>query len=441
MALVVLTNVGAYLIGLGRAHVAFWIALRSAYAPAVAFLVTVAGVSGTLFVGIDQIVSAATTINASPSSPRDTGVLAGRAMLRQAASETVVHRVEASTLPATATAVAPQTEPLPVADPLPPATASPLSPDTVVSASSIPPDPASGASATVAVVSPPPAPTIRAFDLPDTSVAIGIYDPWQTATDLPLDLEHWYIRQDEPLLLQGALNRTRDRRIVLVTVEPFPQRGDRTPVLDTIVAGDRDGELRKLARVAREASPQVVLLRWGHEMELSGLYPWAANHPELYQAAYRHVVEIFRAEGADNVRWVWSPVGNAGLEAYYPGDDVVDYVGVTVLGDPGWDANFGLAPQSFAQLLEPKYERLAGYGKPIVVAEFGVSGPPERQRAWLQGAARSIGDFPLVRAMSYFNDVNAENNHLSSRPDWRLDSSVFATFLRRVEASELGQQS
>jgi cellulose synthase (UDP-forming) len=448
MALVVLTNVGAYLNGLGRAHVAFWIALRAAYAPAVAFLVTVAGVSGTLFVGMDQIVSAATTINAAPSSPRDTGVLAGRALLRQAASEAVVHRVEASTLPATATALpatatapTPQTEPLPVADPLPPATASARSPDTVVSAPSIPPDPGSGTSAAVAVVSTPSAPTIRAFDLPDTSVAIGMYDPWQAATDLPLDLEHWYIRQDEPLLLQGALNRTRDRRIVLVTVEPFPQRGDRTPVLDTIVAGNRDGELRKLARVAREASPQVVLLRWAHEMELSGLYPWAANHPELYQAAYRHVVELFRAEGADNVRWVWSPVGNVGLEAYYPGDDVVDYVGVTVLGDPGWDANFGLAPQSFAQLLEPKYERLAAYGKPIVVAEFGVSGPPERQQDWLQGAARSIGQFPLVRALSYFNDVNAENNHLSSRPDWRLGGPEYAAFLRRVAASEPGQQS
>jgi cellulose synthase (UDP-forming) len=441
MALVVLTNVGAFLIGLSRARVAFWIALRAAYAPAIAFCVTVAGVSGTLFVGMDQIVAAATTIDASPSSPRDTGALAGRALLRQAASEEEADRAEARSASVTATASAPRTEPVPAADPPPPTIASPSDPEAIASAPAIPPDPGIRASATVAVVSPTAVPTIRAFDLPERSVALGMYDPWQTAADLPLDLEHWYIRQDEPILLQGALSRTRDRRTVMVTVEPFPQRGDRTPVLDTIVAGARDGELRKLARVARLASPQVVLIRWGHEMELSGLYPWSANHPELYQAAYRHVVEVFRSEGADNVRWVWSPVGNAGLEAYYPGDSVVDYVGVTVLGDPGWDANFGLPPQSFAQLLEPKYERLAAYGKPILVAEFGVSGPPERQQTWLQDAARSIDQFPLVRALSYFNDVNAENNHLSSRPDWRLDPSTYATFLRRTAASEPDSQS
>jgi endoglucanase len=131
------------------------------------------------------------------------------------------------------------------------------------------------------------------------------------------------------------------------------------------------------------------------------------------------------------VRWVWSPAGNAGLEAYYPGDDIVDYVGVTVLGDPGWDANFGLPPQSFSELLGPKYDRLARYQKPIIVAELGASGTAERQAAWLEEAVSTMDRFPLIRALSYFNDVNAENNHLSSRPDWRVDALLYAGFIER----------
>jgi cellulose synthase (UDP-forming) len=53
----------------------------------------------------------------------------------------------------------------------------------------------------------------------------------------------------------------------------------------------------------------------------------------LYQQAFRHVVSLFRDEGADNVRFVWSPAGETNALDYYPGGDVVDYVGLTVLED------------------------------------------------------------------------------------------------------------
>ena len=90
------------------------------------------------------------------------------------------------------------------------------------------------------------------------------------------------------------------------------------------------------ARIPRETEgerEQVILVRWGHEMELANLYPWGDRPADVYQQAFRHVVEVFRAAGASNVRFVWSPAGNANAVDYYPGEDVVDYVGVTVLGD------------------------------------------------------------------------------------------------------------
>jgi hypothetical protein len=281
---------------------------------------------------------------------------------------------------------------------------------------------------------PAPSPGARSFDLPDDRVTFGAYDPWQAFAGLPLELEHWYVPQDRADLLAGVLARARDRRALLVTVEPYPPAGAPGGVLEAVAAGRADAEVRRLARAARDARPPALLLRWGHEMELHDLYPWSAQDPAAYRAAYRRVVALFREEGATNVRWVWSPAGNPEAALYYPGDDVVDYVGLTVLGDSGWDAAFGMTPQSFAELLAPKHAFAARFGKPLLIAELGVSGPPERQREWLLAAAATLAEYPRVRAVSYFADANAPNNRLRDQPDWRVAPADYAAFVGAAEA-------
>jgi beta-mannanase len=37
-------------------------------------------------------------------------------------------------------------------------------------------------------------------------------------------------------------------------------------------------------------------------------------------------------EEATNARWVWSPAGEPDALVFYPGDDVVSYVGLTCPG-------------------------------------------------------------------------------------------------------------
>jgi cellulose synthase (UDP-forming) len=196
-----------------------------------------------------------------------------------------------------------------------------------------------------------------------------------------------------------------------------------------VVDGTLDRDIRALAAVARAHRPQMIYLRWGHEMELSGLYPWAANNPERYRDAFRHVVDIFRDAGVDNVRWVWSPAGLSSSVNFYPGDDVVDYVGLTILGEASWDAGFGLPPQDFEQLMRPKYDAVAGLHKPILLCEVGVSGTPERQAGWLAGVKPALAAFDLVRALVYFDAVNSPNPQIQRRPDWRASPQALASLL------------
>ena len=185
--------------------------------------------------------------------------------------------------------------------------------------------------ASAVVVSPPAEPALLPGQL-----SLGAYDPSGSLNRLPLTLQESYVPQSDAGLMAATLAKADRQRIPLITVEPFAATSDTTtPVLQQIASGQLDDELIQLADVVRDDGPPTVLIRWAQEMDLTLLYPWSSNDPALYQAAFRHVVEVFRAEGATNVQWVWSPAGQGNALAYYPGDDVVDYVGLTVLGDAG----------------------------------------------------------------------------------------------------------
>jgi beta-mannanase len=283
-----------------------------------------------------------------------------------------------------------------------------------------PPTPTAAQSTPLAQVDSSSAFSVDPLMLSDGQLSVGAYDPWQALVQLPLSLEHWYVPQSEPRLLAGALAHARNRRTLLVTIEPYPAPGQSSAVLDQVVEGASDEQLRQLADVVRDSAPQPVLIRWGHEMDLQILYPWASGNSELYRAAFRHVVDVFRSEGANNARWVWSPAGEPNALDFYPGDDVVDYVGLTVLGDATWDADFGLPRRSLAGLLRPRYAVVQPIEKPMIIAELGVSGTPADQVAWLAEGAHALKDFPLIKAVVYFDDRNAANNLRVTQPDWRL---------------------
>jgi cellulose synthase (UDP-forming) len=267
----------------------------------------------------------------------------------------------------------------------------------------------------------------------DRRLLVGAYDPHHELSAAPMDIEHWFVHQNDPGLLARDLDQAlRSQRLPAITIEPYPNADELAPILDLVAQGKKDDELRRLANVVAKNPGQTVMMRWGHEMELSGSYPWATDRPDLYRAAYRRVVALFREQGATNVRWLWSPAGNEGAEAYYPGDDVVDCVGVTVLADSGWDKMFGLPGQSFSELFRPRYKLASSFGKPVIIAELGVSGGPDREKQWLADAAQSVDQFPLLRAVMYFNEVNPQTKASPTRPDWRVQLDGFKSFVEEL---------
>ena len=106
----------------------------------------------------------------------------------------------------------------------------------------------------------------------------------------------------------------------------------------------------------------------------------------------------------DNIAYVWSPAGDRDLARYWPGEQYVDCVGLSVLEFAGSDRGYyHQTTRSFHDQMTEKYTRVTRYKKPVVITECGVTGSEEYQLSWLSGALQDLGHYPLLKALIYFN--------------------------------------
>ena len=168
-----------------------------------------------------------------------------------------------------------------------------------------------------------------------------------------------------------------------------------------------------------------MLLRYRWEMDRPNLRATMGSGPEFI-AAWRHLHDIFRRAGASNVAWVWCPTAEGfdrgEAAAFYPGDDVVDWICVERLrGQP--DRPAGRPAGAVPALGGPRRSRSC----------WGSSGWPgptrRRQRAqWLRNAAATVAANPQIKAVCYF-ESNPDGN--SAQQQFRLsdDAAALAAFV------------
>jgi hypothetical protein len=269
----------------------------------------------------------------------------------------------------------------------------------------------------------------------------------------PLALIHvytaWGDRRDQefPARIVRAIREIGS--IPVVTWEPWlsdfenrlhphlPLRTDRDRGgLAAIAEGVYDFYIDAWAREAAEFGTPI-LLRFAHEMNDPYRYPWGPqnNDPHEFVAAWHHVVDRFRAAGAENVVWVWSPhVAYEGYPWYYPGESYVDWVATGVL-------NYGtVAPWSdwwsFDEIFGRHYQELAAYGKPIMLAEFGSLAVGGDRAVWFRDALRDMPErLPDVRALLYFH-VSSDQTVTYQALDWSfVHDPATAQGIREAHAS------
>jgi len=282
----------------------------------------------------------------------------------------------------------------------------------------------------VAAVPPSATPSARLFGLSSSGDDRGIPAATATAASLGrrLDVvnvyEAWVWNAPLPVTQLDEIAATGARPEI--TWEPWdPRQGSTQPSysLGAINSGAYDSYISSWARAAA-AYGKPLMLRFGHEMN-GNWYPWSpavnGGSGASYLAAYRHVHDVFRAAGATNVSWVWSPNIVQGmptdLSQVYPGTGYVDTIGVDGYNG-GSDVPSMGGWRSPQQVFAPTLQALAQLapGVPVIINETGSSENGGDKPAWITQLFSYLSGTP-VTGVVWFDFA------IGGQADWRLATS------------------
>lgn len=208
--------------------------------------------------------------------------------------------------------------------------------------------------------------------------------------------------------------------------------------MQAFIDGDFDNDISQWARDAK-AMPFPLLVEFGTECN-GEWFPWNAkwngknsktgygdpnvfDGTERFRDAYRHIIDIFNNEGVDNVTWFFhvnvdnDPQVNWNkMKDYYPGDDYIDWIGISVYGPQdnkdGW--------WSFEDLMNDNWNEIKSIstdGKPIAVLEMGVVDDASLgdKAQWITDAFYSIGPNGTydqdIDAISWWDETFRDDNN------------------------------
>jgi hypothetical protein len=211
---------------------------------------------------------------------------------------------------------------------------------------------------------------------------------------------------------------------------PFIQLDPDDISLAAIVAGVYDNYLERYATAVAgygAATGHGVIICFGHEMN-GYWYRWGHRHtaPKVFVAAWRHVVTVFRQQGADDVTWLWTTNiidakgGIPNPSPWWPGSGYVTWIGIDgYYYEPSW---------TFASLFGPTIKAVRALSRtpvPILIAETGAA-RTAGQSAKIADLSAGVRDYGLLGFVWF--DANGVR-------DWRLHGRAAMAAFRQVGQS------
>jgi glycosyl hydrolase family 26 len=219
-----------------------------------------------------------------------------------------------------------------------------------------------------------------------------------TRPDVVMYYSGWF----EPFQAGFAVKVARNGAVPLVQMDPE----GKGVTVSAIAAGKFDGYLSAYAEAVR-AYHHPVILSFGHEMNGSWS-SWGYQHtsPAVFVAAWRHIVTLFRALGAQNVTWLWTinivndtPRGRIPPPApWWPGSSYVTWVGI--------DGYYLKSSWQFAPLFGPTISKVRALtSAPILIAETGAT-PAANQSSKISDVFAGIHAYGLL-GFVWFDATNS----------------------------------
>jgi mannan endo-1,4-beta-mannosidase len=218
----------------------------------------------------------------------------------------------------------------------------------------------------------------------------------------------------EPFQASFAAAAVRHNAIPLVQIDPTGTS------LAAIASGQYDYYLRSYASAVKAFGARVIL-GFGHEMN-GYWYSWGHRHtsPAVFVAAWRHIVTVFREQGATNVTWMWTiniidkHGGIPSPARWWPGSAYVNWVGIDgYYFKPSW---------TFASLFGPTIKAVRALTlDPVLISETAAS-PAAGQPAKIANLFAGIRAYGLLGFVWF--DANRKR-------DWRLTSPAAGAAFNR----------
>ncbi|WP_444961240.1 glycoside hydrolase family 26 protein [Nocardiopsis sp. M1B1] len=260
-------------------------------------------------------------------------------------------------------------------------------------------------------------------------------EPLEEAVDRRMDIVYTWRGVD-----QANVPGERERRLIAegrfvhtnIEARRFTRSGHPAVSYESLIDGEFDDSLRSQARAIAELDVPYFVT-FDHEADANTRYNRRGT-PEEFVRAWRHIVDLYREEGADNAVWVWNVTGWEGnfdrLPGLWPGNDYVDWVSWEAYNmtgcdsQPHWDEVY-----SFEDMMRPAYEWFQNEGpehgidpdKPVMIGEMGTThiGPQETLE-WYSEIPDVLRRYERVRA------VKVWDNKLSADCDFRIRADEYA---------------
>jgi hypothetical protein len=279
--------------------------------------------------------------------------------------------------------------------------------------------------------SPSRAPAVHAIPPPRPASYLGVLEAGAPASYQPVEdfaraagkepnLVGYISGWAQPFAASYAQTIRKHGAIMIVQIDPAYAS------VAGIAAGDYDGYLRSYADSVRDFGHPVII-GFGHEMNASW-YSWGYGHvqPSVFVAAWRHIVTLFRSQGADNVTWLWTInadlPGTGPVASWWPGASYVTWVGI--------DGSYTKPSDTFHSVFAQTIDQVRTFtSKPILLSSTAVA-PDARQYINILNLFQGMAQYRTLGLV--WSDIETLN-----QVDLRLEGNQVAEAAFRVAVSGL----
>lgn len=241
----------------------------------------------------------------------------------------------------------------------------------------------------------------------------------------------WYVDLNKNDAYEKKLSKAMDEHLYKAFITLEPSDMDLNDIANGVYDDCFIEFFSKLTSGKRKNTELFV--RFAHEMEMRPTYlfpwySWQSWDADAYIRAWQHVVDLSKEQGATNIKWVWSPNrADDFSKRYYPGDNYVDYVGLSLNNTTDSYDTF----ESFYASVGTK-DALESYNKPIIISECAEHCLDETEKTqYIQSIFDYIEkDSNIVGAV--FFDVNVDSERQYKFSDNSEQLNIFTKEAKRL---------